>query len=99
MSATPAPPPPPPAGPQNPTSGTVSLVMGIVGLVALPLIGSVLALVFGYQSRREAQERPDLYKDDLGQVGRVLGWVGLVLVGGFLVFGVLVLLVVLVFAV
>jgi hypothetical protein len=64
---------------QHPTSGIVALVMGIVGLVALPLIGPIIALVFGYQSRREAQVRPDLYSDDFGRVGRILGWIGLAL--------------------
>ena len=64
---------------QPPTSGVASLISGILGLTALPLIGSILALVFGYQSRREAQAEPHRYTDDLGRIGRILGWVGLAL--------------------
>lgn len=64
-------------GRQHPTTAIISLVMGIIGLVALPVIGSIIALVTGYQSRNEAAERPDVYTDDLGRVGRILGWVGL----------------------
>ena len=55
------------------------MVLGILGLVALPVIGAILALVFGYQSRRETEANPHYYRDDFGQVGRVLGWVGLAL--------------------
>jgi hypothetical protein len=63
----------------NPTSGVVALVMGILGLTALPLIGSILALVFGAQSRNEVANNPRYYSDDLGRIGRILGWVGLAL--------------------
>lgn len=62
-----------------PASGIAALVTGILGVTAAPLVGSILALIFGYQSRREAMERPDVYSDDLGRVGRVLGWVGVAL--------------------
>ena len=56
------------------------MVLGILGVImVLPLIGPILALVFGYQSRREAAAYPEWYRDDLGQVGRILGWIGLVL--------------------
>ena len=73
-------PPPPPVVHdrlEHPTPAIVSVVMGILGLVGLPLIGAVLALVFGSMSRTQAREHPDLYTDDLGRVGRILGWVGL----------------------
>jgi hypothetical protein len=50
---------------RSPSAGVVALVMGIVGLVALPVIGSVLALVFGYQARRETWTRPDVSSDTL----------------------------------
>jgi hypothetical protein len=65
---------------QHPPSAVVSLVMGILGLVGLPVLGSILALVFGHTSRRQAEARPELYTDDLGRIGRILGWVGLGLV-------------------
>ena len=70
---------PPPQGQENPTSGVLALVFGIVGLVVLPLIGPILALVFGYQCRNQVATEPHRYRDDLGRVGRILGWIGLVL--------------------
>lgn len=76
----------PMTGRQHPTSAIVALVMGIIGLVALPLIGPIIALIAGYQSRNEVAERPDVYTDDLGRVGRILGWIGL----GLALFGILI---------
>ena len=70
---------PAPQSKNNPTSGVVALVMGILGLTALPLIGSILAVVFGVQSRNEVAQNPQYYSDDLGRIGRILGWVGLAL--------------------
>jgi hypothetical protein len=84
-------PPTPPASPatSDPTSGVVALVMGVLGLTALPLIGSILALVFGAQARREAIAQPQRYRDDLGRIGRILGWVGISLaVAGLVIAGV-----------
>lgn len=72
---------PPPQATENPTSGVLALVFGIVGLVALPLIGAILALVFGYQCRNQVAAEPHRYRDDLGRVGRILGWIGLALAG------------------
>jgi len=74
----PAPSDHPPAGPQQTTSGIVSLAFGILQFVALPLIATIVALVAGYRSRNEAAANPAL-SDDLGRVGRILGWIGLVL--------------------
>lgn len=71
----------PPHATAHPTSGVVALVMGILGLTALPLIGSILAVVFGVQCRREAEQHPQHYSDDMGRVGRILGWVGIALAG------------------
>lgn len=62
-----------------------SLVFGVLGVTVLPVIGSVVALVLGYQSANVARSQPDRYSDQLGQVGRILGWVGLALtLGGIL---------------
>lgn len=64
-------------GGRTPAPGAVvSLVFGIAGLTVLFFIGSIVALVLGYQSRRAALAEPDLYDDQLGQIGRVLGWIG-----------------------
>ncbi len=68
---------PPPRAPSNPTTGVVALVMGILGLTALPLVGSILALVFASQSRQEVERAPQLYTDEMGRIGRILGWVGI----------------------
>lgn len=87
MSATPGPPAQPTS---HPTSGVVAMVMGILGLTALPLIGSVLALVFASQSRREVEREPHLYRDDMGRIGRILGWIGIGLaLAGLLIAGAL----------
>jgi len=56
---------------------TAALVLGILGLLFCPLICSVLALVFGYQSRREI----DASGGRMGgrgnaTAGIVLGWIG-----------------------
>ena len=78
----PAPPPPPPAPRSVPsavhTSGLAiaSLVMGIAGWTLLPLIGSILAVIFGYMARSEIRQRPDeLEGEGLAVAGLVLGWI------------------------
>jgi hypothetical protein len=49
--------------------------MGIVGWTVLPLIGSVLAIIFGYMARNEIRQRPaDLSGEGLAMAGIVLGW-------------------------
>ncbi|PSO48890.1 MAG: hypothetical protein BRC32_01100 [Actinobacteria bacterium QS_8_72_14] len=65
-------------GPRQTTSGIVSLVFGILQFVALPLIATIVALVAGYRSRNDAAANPAL-SDDLGKVGRILGWIGVVI--------------------
>lgn len=81
------------------TMGIVSLIFGIVQFFALPVIGAIVAVITGYMSRNEAEQNPHL-SDDLGRIGRILGWVGLALtaagilllvlfLGGLGVFGVL----------
>ena len=81
-SLTPAPPkpPPPPAvdyttSPQTSGMAIASLVMGIVGWTLLPLVGSILAIVFGYAARRDIRSRPDeLTGEGMAIAGLVLGW-------------------------
>jgi len=85
----PVPPPPPPVVDYSTsvqTSGMAiaSLVMGIAGWTLLPLVGSILAIVFGYAARREIRQRPDeLTGEGMAVAGLVLGWimVGLSVVG------------------
>jgi hypothetical protein len=71
--------------PQSSGKSTAALVLGILGLVFCPLICSVLALVFGYQSRREI----DASGGRLGgrsnaTAGIVLGWIGVAICAAFI---------------
>ncbi len=82
--ALPAVPPPPPSAPLPRTAASVvqtsgmaiaSLVMGVAGWTVLPILGSVLAIVFGYAARNEIRRRPgELSGDGLAVTGLVLGW-------------------------
>ena len=77
-------------GPTSSGKATAALVLGILGLVFCPLVCSVLALVFGYQSRREI----DASGGRIGgrgsaTAGIVLGWVGLVIWGLLVALGVI----------
>jgi hypothetical protein len=63
---------------------TASLVLGLVGLVFCPLICSVLAIVFGYQARREiAGSGGKLAGGGSATAGIILGWIGTVIYGIF----------------
>ncbi len=90
------PPPPPPAmGPppgyqpyggfgQSPPrsmgKATASMVLGIVGIIFCPIVLSVLAIVFGLQSRNEIDRNPGAYTNrGQAQAGFILGIVGLCL--------------------
>ena len=68
------------------TSGMAiaSLAMGIAGWTLFPVLGSILAIIFGYAARREIRRQPDrLTGDGMAVAGLVLGWimVGLSVVG------------------
>jgi heme/copper-type cytochrome/quinol oxidase subunit 2 len=81
-SPQPQPQPSPGRDPQQTSTGIVSLIFGVLQFVALPVVGTIIALVTGYSSRNEAA-RNSAVSDDLGRVGRILGWIGLVLtIGG-----------------
>jgi hypothetical protein len=74
-----------PAAPAASGRATAALVLGLVGLVFCPLICSVLALVFGYQGRREIDASGgQLSGRGSAVAGIVLGWVGVVIYGLFL---------------
>ena len=74
----PSPAPPPPLRMQAvQTSGmaVASLVMGILGWTVLPLLGSILAIVFGYSARSQIRQRPgELEGEGMAMAGLVLGW-------------------------
>ena len=58
----------------------VSLIMGILGWVALPIIGSLLAVVFGHAALGEIDRSGgQIGGRGMGQIGLILGYVGLAL--------------------
>ncbi len=71
----------PPAAPSMNGYAIASFVLGLVGIFVFPLVGSILALIFGYIARSEID------RSQGGQTGRglaiagiVLGWVGVAFV-------------------
>ncbi len=70
----------PPRAPAPPTSSMalVSLIMGILGWLVLPIIGSVLAVVFGHAALGEiGRSEGQIGGRGMAQVGLVLGYVAL----------------------
>lgn len=73
-----------------------ALVMGIGGLTVLPLIGSILALIFGYMARNDIRKRPtEVTGDGLAMAGIIMGWIsvglavlGIILGVGFMACGI-----------
>jgi hypothetical protein len=72
---------PPPAPAQSTeTSGMAiaSLVMGIAGWTLMPLIGGILAIIFGHMARGDIRQRPgELTGDGLALAGIILGWLAI----------------------
>jgi len=66
--------------PEAPTTSglaVASLIMGIVGWFLLPLVGNVLAILFGHMAKREiAQSGGRLTGEELAMVGLILGYIG-----------------------
>lgn len=59
-------------------SAVAALVLGILGLIMIPLIGPILALVFGYKARREIEDSAGAQEGaGMAIAGIVLGWVGI----------------------
>jgi hypothetical protein len=72
--------------PPLPTStlAIVSLVAGILGFTALPVLGTIVALIAGYMARGETRSTPPRASGDgLATAGIVMGYIqlGLVVVG------------------
>jgi uncharacterized membrane protein len=68
-----------PQAPQAAPDGNAiaSLILGIVGLTVLPIIGGLLAVIFGHISTRDARER-GARPSAMATAGAILGWVGLI---------------------
>ena len=73
------------------TSGMAiaALVCGIAAFVAIPVIGSIAALVLGYGARKEIERTPGLEGEGYASAGIILGWigVGLIILGIVLLIG------------
>lgn len=63
------------------TSGKAiaSLVLGIISLFLFGVIAGVLAIVFGFQARKETEADPSLGGRGLATAGMALGIIGVVL--------------------
>ena len=62
------------------TMAIVSLVAGIIGFVALPVIGSIVAIITGYAARKETRALPPTAAGDgLATAGIVMGWIQIAL--------------------
>jgi len=81
---TPAPPPPAYTTPEAPTTSglaVASLIMGIVGWFLLPLVGNVLAILFGHMAKREIAQSGGRLTGEVGVGVWVLGILAFVLFG------------------
>jgi uncharacterized protein DUF4190 len=70
------------------TSGyaIASLILGIAGFFVVPIVPSILAIVFGQKAREDLRRDPTLGGEGLATAGIVLGWVGIALIGIGLLF-------------
>lgn len=70
--------PPRASAPPSSNMALVSLIMGILGWLVLPIIGSVLAVVFGHAALGEIdRSEGQIGGRGMAQVGLVLGYVAL----------------------
>lgn len=53
-----------------------SLASAISAFVVLPVIGSILGIVFGRIAKRRIAENPELQGEGLARAGLIVGWVG-----------------------
>jgi len=55
-----------------------SLACGIGAFFIVPVVGSILAIVFGSVARRRIAEDPRLQGAEMARAGIIIGWIGLV---------------------
>lgn len=66
--------------PPTSTTAVISLIAGILGLTFIPFLGSILALVLGYMSKKEIEQSAgSLSGTGLATAGIVMGWIGVAL--------------------
>jgi hypothetical protein len=59
------------------SKATTSLVMGIMGIIILPIVFSLLAIIFAAQAKTEIDRNPAIQGGGKATAGMVLGIVGL----------------------
>ena len=69
----------PPPGKRTEGFAIASLVSGIVGFFGLPIVGSILAIVFASTARKRIALDPNLGGADMARAGMIIGWIGLIL--------------------
>lgn len=62
-----------------------SFVLSLMSYALLPLLGGILAVVFGRRAQREIQQDPAQAGEGLATAGIVLGWVNIAIIGTLLV--------------
>jgi hypothetical protein len=65
-----------------------SVACGVAGLFAAPILGPVLAIVFGKRAQDRLGRNPGLEGAGLARAGTTLGWVGLAISAIVLVVGI-----------
>ena len=72
------PPPYQPASLPNSTTAIISLIAGILGLTAIPILGSIVAVVTGHMAKGEiARSGGTIGGGGLATAGLILGYVGI----------------------
>jgi len=76
----------PPPGPRTEGFAIASLACGIGAFFFIPIVGSILAIVFGSVARRHIAEDPNLQGADMARAGIIIGWIGVVVAVLFITF-------------
>jgi hypothetical protein len=63
---------------QSSSKATWALVTGILGIIILPVVFSILAIVFGVQAQSEVERNPGMEGKGRATAGIVLGIIGLI---------------------
>ena len=66
-----------PPGKRTEGFAIASLVCGIVGFFGVPIVGSILAIVFGRTARTRIAADPELGGAEMARAGVIIGWIGL----------------------
>lgn len=75
-----------PPGSRTEGFAIASLACGIGAFFFIPIVGSILAIVFGAVARRRIAEDPTLQGTDMARAGIIIGWIGVVVAVLFITF-------------